>query len=60
MSSMLKKGRKQREREREREREYVIIYNRSVIWEAERTDLRATEYRYPPLDRGKIKSNKKN
>jgi len=35
---------------------YILKYQLS--WETERTDLRVTEYRYPPFDRGWRKTSK--
>jgi hypothetical protein len=35
---------------------YIHIYQLS--WETKRTDLRVTEYRYPPFDRGWRKTKK--
>jgi len=38
---------------REKEQRIAQIYTQiSVIRETERTNLRVTEYRYPPFDRG--------
>jgi len=34
------------------------IYTYQLLWETERTDLRVTEYRYPPFDRGWRKTSK--
>jgi hypothetical protein len=34
------------------------IHRYQLSWETERTDLRVTEYRYPPFDRGWRKTSK--
>jgi hypothetical protein len=34
------------------------IHKYKLLWETERTDLRVTEYRYPPFDRGWRKTSK--
>jgi hypothetical protein len=35
------------------------IHRYQLSWETKRTDLRVTEYRYPPFDRGWRKTSKK-
>jgi hypothetical protein len=34
------------------------IHRYQLSWEIERTDIRVTEYRYPPFDRGWRKTSK--
>jgi len=34
------------------------IHRYQLSWETERTDIRVTEYRYPPFDRGWRKTSK--
>jgi hypothetical protein len=40
----------QRKEKEQRIAKYIHRYQ--LLWETERTDLRVTEYRYPPFDRG--------
>jgi hypothetical protein len=37
---------------KEMQREGTNIHKYQLLWETEKTDLRVTEYRYPPSDRG--------
>jgi hypothetical protein len=43
---------------KEKEQRIAQIYTYQLLWETERTDLRVTEYRYPPFDRGWRKTSK--
>jgi hypothetical protein len=49
---------KRRKEKRRNEELNKYIHRYQLSWETERTDLRVTEYRYPPFDRGWRKTSK--